>query len=93
MVGEEYPEECQPPDAQIPDSMMTMPEAVDVQDSPISDQEVVEMGQEALEAPDQDVYGGGGFARYWSHLRNTAPRTCSTGRHLPYAWALDLRKD
>ena len=58
MVGEEYPEECQPPDAQIPDSMMTMPEAVDVQDSPISDQEVVEMGQEALEAPDQDVYGG-----------------------------------
>ena len=58
-LAEEYPGEYQPPNADMPDQEMAIPETVDLRDSPISEEELIDIGQKALGAPEQDGYRGG----------------------------------
>ena len=57
-LEEGYPEDYQPPRADLPADALAVPETVDISDSPISNEELMDIGQHELEAPEQDGYGG-----------------------------------
>ena len=57
-LAEECPEEYQPSHTQQQEDETDNTEVVDVQDSPLSEQELMDIGQQTLDAPDQDGYGG-----------------------------------
>ena len=56
-LQEEFPEEYQPTHSQEPEAHADSGEVVDVQDSPLSEQQLMDMGQQILESPEQDGYG------------------------------------
>ena len=54
----EYPEDYQPHSSDLPDSNVAAPDVIDVHDSPMSEQELTQIGQQTLDAPEADGYGG-----------------------------------
>ena len=56
-LADEYPEEYQPAQADLPEQEIDSREIIDVRDSPISERELMRVGQQTLDAPDEDGYG------------------------------------
>ena len=54
---EEYPEEYQPDEAYLPEHEIAIPDNIDLRDQPLSKEELMDIGQRALNAPEQDSYG------------------------------------
>ena len=54
---EESPEEYQPSHSNLPDDEVSIPEVIDVQDSPITKQELMDIGQQTMDAPELVGYG------------------------------------
>ena len=57
-MQQEYSEEYQPTHSPAQEDQVETDEVVDVQDSPLSEQQLIDIGKQALEAPEQDGYGG-----------------------------------
>ena len=57
-LPEEYPEEYKPRTANLPYQEIAVPDTIDIRDSSPSEDELIGIGNQALDAPEQDGYGG-----------------------------------
>ena len=56
-TAEEYPEEYQPASADLPEQEIDAPETIDLREQALTEADLMEIGQRALGAPEQDSYG------------------------------------